>query len=183
MTDAEFVRAYKIAGADFTNAGRASTGIKETLKDMGVASALVRRVAIAAYEAEMNMVMYARRGTMTLQVTPEDVTIDVRDEGPGIPDIELAMQEGYSTATPEMREMGFGAGMGLPNIKRNTDELAITSEVGRGHHLSMTRARELTAMPTRTTTPSASTASACHGCMACMRVCPTQAIRIRRGHA
>ena len=138
MTDAEFVHAYEIAGSDFTNAGRASTSIKETLKEMGLASALVRRVAIAAYEAEMNTVMYARRGTMTLHVTPADVTIDVRDEGPGIPDIPLAMQEGYSTATPEMRELGFGAGMGLPNIKRNTDDLTITSDVGRGTILVMT---------------------------------------------
>ena len=138
MSDAEFVHAYDVAGADFTNAGRASTDIKETLKHMGLPSALIRRVAIAAYEAEMNMVMYARRGTMTLHVTPEDVTIDVRDEGPGIPDIALAMQEGYSTATPEMREMGFGAGMGLPNIKRNTDRLAITSDVNRGTALVMT---------------------------------------------
>jgi serine/threonine-protein kinase RsbT len=138
MTGAEFVRAYDVAGADFTNAGRASTGIKETLKDMGLSSALIRRVAIAAYEAEMNVVMYARRGTMTLRVTPEHVAIEVRDEGPGIPDIPLAMQEGYSTATPAMREMGFGAGMGLPNIKRNTDDLAITSEVRRGTTLVMT---------------------------------------------
>jgi anti-sigma regulatory factor (Ser/Thr protein kinase) len=138
MTDAEFVHAYEIAGSDFTNAGRASTSIKETLKEMGLASALVRRVAIAAYEAEMNMVMYARRGTMTLHVTPADVTIAVLDEGPGIPDIALAMQEGYSTATPEMRELGFGAGMGLPNIKRNTDDLTITSDVGRGTILVMT---------------------------------------------
>ncbi len=135
MTDAEFVHAYEIVGSDFTNAGRASTSIKETLKNMGLASPLIRRVAIAAYEAEMNMVMYAWRGTMTLHVTPADVTIDVRDEGPGIPDIPRAMQEGYSTATPAMREMGFGAGMGLPNIKRNTDGLVITSEVNRGTHL------------------------------------------------
>jgi anti-sigma regulatory factor (Ser/Thr protein kinase) len=132
MTEAEFVHAYEVVGADFTNAGRASTAIKETLKNMGLASPLVRRVAIAAYEAEMNMVMYARRGTMTLRVTPDDVTIDARDEGPGIADIAMAMQEGFSTATPEMRELGFGAGMGLPNIKRNTDELAISSEVNRG---------------------------------------------------
>jgi serine/threonine-protein kinase RsbT len=138
MTDAEFVRAYDIVGADFTNAGRASTGIKETLKNMGLPSPLVRRVAIAAYEAEMNMVMYARRGTMTLHVTPTDVVIAVLDEGPGIPDIAMAMQEGYSTATPEMREMGFGAGMGLPNIKRNTDELVIHSEVDRGTSVVMT---------------------------------------------
>jgi len=137
MTDTEFVRAYDVVGADFTNAGRASTSIKETLKNMGLASTLVRRVAIASYEAEMNMVMHARRGTMTLKVTPGDVTIDVQDEGPGIADIALAMQEGYSTATPEMREMGFGAGMGLPNIKRNTDALIITSDIQRGTHLVM----------------------------------------------
>jgi anti-sigma regulatory factor (Ser/Thr protein kinase) len=95
-------------------------------------------VAIAAYEAEMNTVMYARRGTMTLRVTPAEVVIAVLDEGPGIPDIQLAMQEGYSTATAEMREMGFGAGMGLPNIRRNTDDLVITSEVDRGTTLVMT---------------------------------------------
>jgi anti-sigma regulatory factor (Ser/Thr protein kinase) len=138
MSEAEFVRAYEIAGADFTNAGRASTSIKETLKHMGLPSPLIRRVAIAAYEAEMNTVMYARRATMTLHVTPADVTIDVRDEGPGIADIPLAMQEGYTTATAEMREMGFGAGMGLPNIKRNTDELVITSVLQRGTTLVMT---------------------------------------------
>ena len=137
MTDAEFVHAYDVVGADFTNAGRASTGIKETLKNMGLPSALIRRVAIAAYEAEMNLVMYAKRGTITLHVTPADVVIAVLDEGPGIADIALAMQEGYSTATPEMREMGFGAGMGLPNIERNTDEMRITSEVGRGTTLVM----------------------------------------------
>ena len=138
MTEAEFVHTYDVAGADFTNAGRASTGIKETLKHMGLPSALIRRVAIAAYEAEMNMVMYARRGTMTLRVTPAEVVIAARDEGPGIPDIGLAMREGYSTATPEMRELGFGAGMGLPNIRRNTDDLAISSDVGRGTTVVMT---------------------------------------------
>ncbi|MCX6552520.1 MAG: ATP-binding protein, partial [Acidobacteria bacterium] len=110
MTETEFVRTYEVSGTDFTNAGRASTSIKETLKNMGLASGLVRRMAIAAYEAEMNVVMYARRATMTLHVTPGDVTLDVQDEGPGIPDIAVAMQEGYTTATAEMREMGFGAG-------------------------------------------------------------------------
>lgn len=138
MTEAEFVHSYDVAGADFTNAGRASTGIKETLKHMGLPSALIRRVAIAAYEAEMNMVMYARRGTMTLRVTPAEVVIAARDDGPGIPDIALAMREGYSTATPEMRELGFGAGMGLPNIRRNTDDLVVSSDVGRGTTVVMT---------------------------------------------
>jgi len=137
MAEAEVVRTYEVQAGDFSNAGRASTSIKDTLKDLGLAAPLVRRVAIAAYEAEMNIVMYAQRGTMRLSVTPTAIVLNVRDEGPGIPDITLAMQEGYSTATPQMREMGFGAGMGLPNIKRNSDELTVTSEVGRGTHLSV----------------------------------------------
>jgi serine/threonine-protein kinase RsbT len=96
---------------------------------------VVRRIAIVSYEAEMNLVMYAAQGKIQLTVSPEAVTINVRDEGPGIPDIDLAMQEGYSTATPEMREMGFGAGMGLPNIRRNADDFNIVSEVGQGTQL------------------------------------------------
>ncbi len=94
-------------------------------------------MAIAAYEAEMNMVMYAKRGVMTLRIEPMKVEISVEDEGPGIEDIELAMQEGYSTASPEIREMGFGAGMGLPNIKKNSDEFSIASTVGKGTQLSI----------------------------------------------
>ncbi len=135
MSDAAFVHAWTVQGSDFTNAGRASTSIKDTLKQMGIPAALIRRVAIAAYEAEMNVVMYARRGTMKLRVTTRSVALDVEDEGPGIPDIGLAMQEGYSTATPEMREMGFGAGMGLPNIKRNSDAFDISSDPGQGTRL------------------------------------------------
>jgi anti-sigma regulatory factor (Ser/Thr protein kinase) len=117
---------------DFTSAGRASTGIKDALKRMGFEASLVRRVAIASYEAEMNVVMHARRGRILLRVNRDAVQVEALDEGPGIPDIELAMQEGYSTATAAMREMGFGAGMGLSNIQRNADELRIESEVGRG---------------------------------------------------
>lgn len=126
---------YTVLGRDFTNAGRVSTQIKDTLKRLGVHPAVVRRVAIVSYEAEMNLVMYAVKGTMHLNISSEDITLHVDDEGPGIPDIDLAMQEGFSTATPEMREMGFGAGMGLPNIKKNSDEFAISSEVGRGTRL------------------------------------------------
>jgi anti-sigma regulatory factor (Ser/Thr protein kinase) len=128
---------YEVVGRDFVNAGRASTTVKEMLKGLGVHPRVIRRVAIASFEAEMNVVMYAERGTMLLRVTPSCVTVEVSDRGPGIADIELAMQEGYSTATPEMRELGFGAGMGLPNIKRNADELAITSVVGEGTRLSI----------------------------------------------
>ncbi len=130
-----FESVYHITGRDFSNAGKASTSIKDTLKRLGVHPGVVRRVAIVSYEAEMNMVMYAVRGTILLQVSLEAVTLNVDDEGPGIPNIELAMQEGYSTATPEMREMGFGAGMGLPNIKKNADEFEIQSEEGRGTQL------------------------------------------------
>jgi serine/threonine-protein kinase RsbT len=126
---------YTVLGRDFSNAGRVSTQIKDTLKRLGVHPAVVRRIAIVSYEAEMNLVMYATRGKLLLNVSSEDITLNVNDEGPGIPDINLAMQEGFSTATPEMREMGFGAGMGLPNIKRNADEFSISSEIGRGTRL------------------------------------------------
>ncbi|HCV42667.1 MAG TPA: anti-sigma regulatory factor [Bacteroidetes bacterium] len=133
-----FSQSFLIEGRNFLNAGKASTEIKSILKQLGVNAAFIRRVAIAAYEAEMNVVMYARKAKMTFQVTPQVIKILVNDEGPGIPDIERAMREGYSTATPEMREMGFGAGMGLPNIKRNSDDFTIESEVGKGTQLGIT---------------------------------------------
>jgi len=130
-----FESLYHILGRDFSNAGKVSTQIKDTLKRLGIHPTVVRRVAIVSYEAEMNLVMYATRGTVLLNVSSEAVSIRVEDEGPGIPNIDLAMQEGWSTATPEMREMGFGAGMGLPNIRKNADEFNISSEIGRGTQL------------------------------------------------
>jgi serine/threonine-protein kinase RsbT len=133
----EFKNRFQVFGRDFANAGRVSTAIKEILKGLGVQAAIVRRIAIASYEAEMNVVMYAAQGIINLVVSSESITIVVDDEGPGIADIELAMQEGYSTATHEIREMGFGAGMGLPNIKKNADEFLVTSEVGRGTRLEI----------------------------------------------
>ena len=132
-----YSQSFGITGRDFAHAGSASTEIKSILKSLGINAAVIRRVAIAAYEAEMNAVMYAVKATMTFSVTPEVVTMCVEDEGPGIADIALAMQEGWSTATHEMREMGFGAGMGLPNIKRNADEFTIRSEVGKGTRLEI----------------------------------------------
>ena len=126
---------YSVLGRDFANAGKVSTQIKDMLKRLGVQPAVVRRVAIVSYEAEMNLVMYATRGKVLLNVSSEDITLRIEDEGPGIPDINLAMQEGYSTATAEMREMGFGAGMGLPNIRKNADEFNIRSELGQGTRL------------------------------------------------
>ncbi|HXX62706.1 MAG TPA: ATP-binding protein [Bacteroidota bacterium] len=130
--DRPFVLSFAVRGKDFIDAGRASTEIKSVLTDLGLDPSIIRRVAIASYEAEMNVVMYAEEATVTLELTPQRIIIVVDDRGPGIPNIELAMQEGFSTATPEMREMGFGAGMGLPNIKRNADDFAIQSTVGKG---------------------------------------------------
>ena len=126
---------FEIKGKDFGNAGNVSTKIKDLLKGIGISSSIIRRVAIATYEAEMNVVMYANHGILNFALTPKKIEIVVDDRGPGIEDIELAMQEGYSTATEEMREMGFGAGMGLPNIKKNSDEFEITTEVNKGTKL------------------------------------------------
>jgi anti-sigma regulatory factor (Ser/Thr protein kinase) len=136
--DKPFSQSFAVQRKNFFDAGRASTEIKAMLKELGIDAAIVRRVAIATYEAEMNVVMYAEEATLTLEVTPRTIKILVNDRGPGIPDIDLAMQEGYSTATPEMREMGFGAGMGLPNIKKNSDEFKIGSTVGEGTQLEIT---------------------------------------------
>jgi anti-sigma regulatory factor (Ser/Thr protein kinase) len=123
---------YTVQGGDFNRGGEVSTDIKARLKQIGFEPDLVRRVAIASFEAEMNVIMYAERADVQLEVAPERITVRFRDKGPGIPDIELAMQEGYSTATPEMRKLGFGAGMGLPTIKQNADHFTIESKVGQG---------------------------------------------------
>ena len=123
---------FKIKGQDFHNAGRISTHIKEILQEIGIESSIIRRAAIAAYEGEMNVIMYADQGLLSLHLSPAVIHIKIKDSGPGIENIELAMQEGYSTATEEMREMGFGAGMGLPNIKKNSDEFKISSTPGKG---------------------------------------------------
>jgi len=129
---------FEIDGNDFANAGMTSTEIKSVLKKIGFEAVLIRRVAISAYEAEMNVVMHAKRANVTLNVTPDQIMLKIADEGKGIPDVQQAMQEGFSTATEEMRAMGFGAGMGLPNIKRNSDDLKVESEVGVGTTLTMT---------------------------------------------
>jgi anti-sigma regulatory factor (Ser/Thr protein kinase) len=130
---AELLReSFKIQGRNFEKAGEVSSEIKVILRDLSIDAANTRRTVIVAYEGEMNVVMYAQRGTLTLILTDDDVSLEITDEGPGIPDIKLALQEGYSTATDEMRELGFGFGMGLPNMKRNSDEFRIESEVGKG---------------------------------------------------
>jgi len=135
--DFVFRQQFEIKGGDFSRGGEVSCEVKNLLKEFGLPAASVRRAAIASYEAEMNVIMYADHGFLDFSVTPLEIRIVVEDNGPGIADIELAMNEGYSTATPEMRELGFGAGMGLSNIKNNTDRFEITSEVGKGARLSM----------------------------------------------
>lgn len=123
---------FNVEGGNFLSAGEASIRLKHTLQQIGYPAPLIRRVAVAAYEAEMNIIIHAERGILKAEITPEAVTIWAEDKGPGIEDIGLAMQEGYSTAPNYIREMGFGAGMGLPNIKRCADIFEIESHVGVG---------------------------------------------------
>lgn len=123
---------YIIEGGNFSKAGTASSLFKKVLKQLNVDPKLIKRTVVALYEAEVNIVAHAYNGVIRIDIDTERIYINLTDEGPGIPDIELAMQKGYSTATPEVREMGFGAGMGLSNIKANADSLRIQSEVGKG---------------------------------------------------
>jgi serine/threonine-protein kinase RsbT len=126
---------YIVIGRDFEHGGEASSKIKNELKRLGISSDIIRNISIASYEAEMNIIIYAKDGTMTLEVYSNKIKIIAEDIGPGISDIELAMKEGYSTAPPEVIEMGFGAGMGLPNIKKNSDTFRIDSVIGKGTKL------------------------------------------------
>jgi len=128
---------FSVEGSDFARAGMVSTEIKSVLKKIGIDPRIVRRVAISTYEGEMNVVMHAIRAKVHLAVTPEVIEVVIDDEGKGIPDIGLALQEGFTTSTEEQRAMGFGSGMGLPNIRRNSDEFDISSEVGKGTILRM----------------------------------------------
>ena len=132
-----YEESFNIEGGNFNCAGIVSTNIKSILKKLGIPGDLVRKAAIVSYEAEINVVSYAKKAVVNLMVIPGSVNIEVIDEGPGIPNIELAMQEGWSTASQKIREMGFGAGMGLCNIKNYSDEFHISSEIGKGVHLKM----------------------------------------------
>lgn len=129
---------YDINGDDFSAAGEASSAVKKVLAQLSVNPAVIRRVAIAMYEAEINTVIHGNGGCADVEISPKQIVVVFKDNGPGIPDIDLAMKEGYSTATTEIREMGFGAGMGLPNMKKYTDELNIQSTVGKGTTVTMT---------------------------------------------
>lgn len=127
-----------IEGGDFTHAGKAASHIKKVLKQLNVEPRLIKRVVICLYEAEVNVVAHAWKGTIETEIDADKVFIRVMDEGPGIANIDLAMQEGFSTASPQVREMGFGAGMGLPNMKRNADLMTIQSIVNRGVTVEIT---------------------------------------------
>lgn len=129
---------YDVPGDDFTRAGEASSDVKRKLKQLGYNTEAIRKVAIAMYEAEINMVIHAGGGIADVEIFPDKVHMVLEDQGPGIADVEKAMQEGYSTAPDNVRNLGFGAGMGLPNIKKYTDQLEIETEVGKGTTLRMT---------------------------------------------
>lgn len=126
---------FPVAGGNFNAAGEAASKIKNILKQLGIPYKTIKRVAIASYEAEMNIVLYAHEGKLYVDIEPDEVFVVARDRGPGISDLEKAMQEGFSTASPTIREMGFGAGMGLPNIKKASDWMHIESELEKGTEL------------------------------------------------
>lgn len=129
---------YEVSGEDFTRAGEASGAVKKRLKSLGYDSDAIRRVAIAMYEAEINMVIHAEGGFCDVDIYPDRVEILLADKGPGIPDVEKAMTEGFSTAPDNVRSLGFGAGMGLPNIKKYSDEMRIETTIGVGTNLYLT---------------------------------------------
>jgi anti-sigma regulatory factor (Ser/Thr protein kinase) len=135
MEDISYV--FDVEKDDFVRAGEASSSIKKVLRQLGIDSGIIRKIAIATYEAEMNIVIHSLGGNISMEVTPGFIRITASDRGPGIADVELAMQEGYSTATDKVREMGFGAGMGLPNMKKCSDRFCVNSFAGKGTIISI----------------------------------------------
>lgn len=129
---------YIVSGGDFTSAGNASVQAKKALRQLGFDPETIRRVSIAMYEGEINMVIHADGGYCDVDIYPDKVEILLADHGPGIPDVEKAMQEGFSTAPDNVRSLGFGAGMGLPNIKKYSDEMRIETTIGVGTNLYLT---------------------------------------------
>ena len=129
---------FEVDGENFTSAGEASVQVKKNLRSLGISPEIIRRVSIAMYEGEINMVIHADGGVAEVFVEPDKITIVLTDEGPGIADVSLAMQEGFSTAPDNIRALGFGAGMGLPNMKRYTDTMDIETELGKGTKITMT---------------------------------------------
>ena len=170
---------YKITGGDYEAGGLASKNLKEMLKKIGVDPQTIRRTMVAAYEAEMNVVIHSRGGLMEVAVDAHQVDVAVTDEGPGIPDIDLAMKEGYSTAPALARVHGFGAGMGLPNIRRNADRFSIRTQVGQGTALRFAIWLQPEHPGKEECHSVAISPGNCCQCLRCLRACPTTAIRIR----
>jgi anti-sigma regulatory factor (Ser/Thr protein kinase)/Pyruvate/2-oxoacid:ferredoxin oxidoreductase delta subunit len=177
----------RIDGGDFDSAGLATRKLKEQLARIGVAVPAMRRAMIASYEAEMNVVIHARTGTLWIRLDDEKLDLEIADEGPGIPNVELALREGWSTASEEAREMGFGAGLGLPNIRRNSDLFEIETRVGRGTRIRSTillgAADGAAPRVSEEVRPSALSIdrSRCRECLRCIFACPTEALRVRDG--
>ena len=172
---------FRIAGGDFDSAGLATRKLKDQLAKLGVDETALRRAMIAAYEAEMNVVIHARCGTLWARVDETKLDLEVADEGPGIPDVELAMREGWSTASDQARQMGFGAGLGLPNIRRSSDRFQIETRVGRGTLIRSTilfgDAGETRAEPVLVSL--GMEGSRCRSCRRCVFACPVGALRVR----
>ena len=132
------IKKYNILGDDFTAAGEASSDFKGILKKLGISPEVIRKVSIAMYEAEINTIIHGGGGECVAEIEGKSIRVTFSDNGPGIANLDLAMQEGYSTASDKIREMGFGAGMGLPNMKKYTDEMEITTKIGEGTTVDMT---------------------------------------------
>ena len=173
---------YPISGGDFDSAGLATRKLKEHLARIGVAGPVLRRAMIASYEAEMNVVIHARTGTLWARLDDASLDLEIADEGPGIPDVGLALREGWSTASSQARQMGFGAGMGLPNIQRNSDQFEIETRVGRGTRIRSTirlrQQEESSVVRAEEAVCPTIAAERCHRCMRCIFACPMGALRI-----
>jgi len=180
-TKGAMTASYEIAGGDFDRAGDASDALKRTLKRLGVKPEIIRRSVIAAYEAEMNVVIHARKGRMQVALDPRRLDVTVTDEGPGIPDIPTAMLEGFSTASDYARQLGFGAGTGLPNIRKCSDRLAVESEVGRSTTLRFRILLEPVSAVGEGRSSLRIRPARCTKCLRCVSACPTAALRVRNG--
>jgi anti-sigma regulatory factor (Ser/Thr protein kinase)/Pyruvate/2-oxoacid:ferredoxin oxidoreductase delta subunit len=170
-----------IQGGDYDGGGRASRELKERLKRLGVEPAALRRAMVAAYEAEMNVVIHAARGWLRAELSPGRLEVEVDDQGPGIPDLERALRPGFSTAPARARELGFGAGMGLPNIKKNADAFELTSEPGRGTRLRFRVDFRTAALDGRAAAALGLRPERCTACRKCLPACPTAALRLHAG--